>query len=245
MQASPGTVGGIPGEWVTRVGFEDDLTMLYLHGGAYLGGSSATHRPFVARLTWELGTRTFVPDYRLAPEHLFPAALDDAMAAYQGLDAGNIVVAGDSAGGGLACALLLRLRDESSRLPAGAILFSPYTDLEHTAASIPTNAATDYLPLGMPSPNVAYLGDHDPRDPYASPMYGDFTGIPPLLILAGGREMILDDATRLAEKATADGALVTLHVEPDMMHVWPAILPGHRSSLRAIAIAAGFVGEAR
>jgi monoterpene epsilon-lactone hydrolase len=241
VRTEAGTVGGIPGEWVTRVGFEDDVTLLYLHGGAYLGGSPATHRPFVSRLTWELGTRTFVPDYRLAPEHRFPAAVDDAIAAYEGLDAGTVVVAGDSAGGGLACALMFRLRDEKLQLPAGAILFSPYADLEHTAPSIPVNAATDYLPLGMPSPNVAYLGDHDPRDPYASPMYGDFAEIPPLLIFAGSREMILDDARRLAQKATGDGATVTLHIEPDMIHVWPAMLPSHPSSTRAIAVAADFV----
>ncbi len=241
VRVDPGEVGGVPGEWVTRIGFDDDLTLLYLHGGAYLGGSPATHRQFTCRLTWALGTKTFVPDYRLAPEHRFPAAVDDAVVVFDALGEHDIVVAGDSAGGGLACALLLRLRDEGRRLPVGAILFSPYTDLEHTAASIVTNAATDYLPLGESSPNTAYLGDHDPRDPLASPMYGDFAGIPPLLIFAGSREVILDDATRLADKAIADGASVTLHIEPDMIHVWPAILPSHPAAARALAIAADFV----
>jgi acetyl esterase/lipase len=241
VRVEPGDVGGVPGEWITRVGFDDDSILLYLHGGAYLGGSPATHRQFACRLTWALGLKTFVPDYRLGPEHRFPAAVDDAVAVYEALESHTVVVAGDSAGGGLACALMFHLRDEGRRLPAGAVLFSPYTDLEHTAASIVTNAATDYLPLGEPSPNTAYLGDHNPRDPLASPMYGDFAGIPPLLIFAGSREMILDDATRLADKATADGAQVTLHIEPDMIHVWPAILPDHPAAARAIAIAAEFV----
>jgi acetyl esterase/lipase len=245
VRAEPGEVGGVKGEWISRVDFEDDITLLYLHGGGYIGGSAATHRQFVSVLTWALGTRTFVPDYRLAPEHRFPAAVDDAVAVFEGLEAQHIVVAGDSAGGGLACALLLRLRDEGLDLPAGAILFSPYTDLEHTAPSIAANAATDYLPLGVPSPNVAYLGDHDPKDPLASPIYGDFTGIPPLLVFAGSREMILDDATRLAERAASDGVSVTLHIEPDMMHVWPAILPGHPAATRAVAIAADFVRGTR
>jgi monoterpene epsilon-lactone hydrolase len=243
VRVEPGEVGGVPGEWVTRAGFDDDLTLLYLHGGAYIGGSPATHRQFTCRLTWALGTKTFVPDYRLAPEHRFPEAVDDAVAVYEALEQRNIVVAGDSAGGGLACALLLRLRDEGRHLPVGAILFSPYTDLEHTAASIAVNMATDYLPVEASSPNTAYLGDHDPRDPLASPMYGNFKGIPPLLIFAGSREMILDDATRLADKAVADGASVTLHIEPDMVHVWPAILPGHPATARALAIAADFVRE--
>jgi epsilon-lactone hydrolase len=240
VQVEAGSVASIPGEWVTRVGFEDSTVLLYLHGGAYVGGSPATHRQFVSQLTWTLRTRTFVADYRLAPEHRFPAALDDAVAVYEALDAEVVLVAGDSAGGGLACALLLRIRDEGRRLPNGAILFSPYADLEHTAATIPINAPFDYLPLGDTEPNVAYLGDHDPKDPLASPMYGDYKGIPPLLVFAGGREMILEDATRLVEKARADGVDVSLHVEPDMMHVYPAIVPNHPAAKRTLAIADGF-----
>lgn len=248
VEVERGEVGGVPGEWVRRTGFDDTTTLLYLHGGAYVKGNPATHRRFAARLTWAAATRTFVLDYRLAPEHRFPAALDDAIAAYEdlvssGIRPESLFVAGDSAGGGLACALLLRLRDEGRSLPAGTILFSPYTDLEHTGASISANAATDYLPLTMGNArsDTLYLGDHDPRDPLASPMYGDFTGLPPLLIFAGSCEMILDDSIRLAEKARRDGARVTLHIEPDMMHVWPAIVPRHPASLRALAITAEFV----
>ncbi len=248
VEVERGEVGGVSGEWMRRTGFDDTATLLYLHGGAYISGNPATHRQFAARLTWAAATRTFVLDYRLAPEHRFPAGLDDTIAAYlalisSGVDAESLFVAGDSAGGGLACALLLRLKDEGRPLPAGAVLFSPYTDLEHTGASISANAATDYLPLTMgdAQPNTLYLGDHDPRDPLVSPMYGDFSGLPPLLIFAGSREMILDDSIRLAEKARRDGAEVTLHIEPDMMHVWPAIVPGHPASLRALAITAEFV----
>lgn len=249
IEVEGGVLGGVQGEWLRRTDFDDTTTLLYLHGGGYVSGSPAIYRQFVSRLTWVSGTRTFVPDYRLAPAHRFPAALDDAFAVYEGLLASGVApealfVAGDSAGGGLACALLLRLRDEGLPLPAGAVLFSPYTDLEHTAASISANAATDYLPLGTngPQANTVYLGDHDPRDPLASPMYGDYTGLPPLLIFAGSREMILDDSIRLAEGARRDGAQVTLHIEPDMMHVWPAIIPGHPASRKALAIAGDFMG---
>ncbi len=131
----------------------DRCTLLYFHGGGYVAGSPATHRQWVSRLSWAIGCRAYVPAYRLAPQHPFPAALDDAFAVYlalldRGVPPGEIVLAGDSAGGGLSLALLLRLRDEARPLPAGAVLFSPYTDLEHTAPSIITNLATDYLPVG-------------------------------------------------------------------------------------------------
>ena len=228
------------------LGGKSGVTMLYFHGGGYLAGSAATHRRWISSLSWGLGAEAFAPDYRLAPQHRFPAALDDAVAAYKdvlasGIDPQCLLLAGDSAGGGLATALLLQLRDEKEPLPAGAILFSPYTDLEHTGASIVENHATDYLPFGEPEPNTWYLGDHDPKDPYASPMYGDFTNIPPLLVFAGGREMIRDDSTRLVEAALRDGCDAVLHIAPDMFHVWPALLPNHPETMRALAIAADFV----
>ena len=248
MRVRPETIGGIAGEWHERTDttLTDRCTLLYFHGGGYMAGSSATHRRWVARLTWAIGCRAFVPDYRLAPQHRFPAALDDALAVYlalldRGIPPQEIVVAGDSAGGGLSAALLLRLRDQARPLPAGAILFSPYTDLEHTGASIFANAATDYLPLGEIRANTEYLSGHDPKDPYASPMHGDYTDIPPLLVFAGEREMILDDSKRLVERARAGGCDVTLHVAPDMYHVWPALLPGHRETLVAEARSAEWV----
>jgi acetyl esterase/lipase len=242
-------VGGRPAEWHIcdlPAGADDAVTLLYLHGGGYIAGNPATHRRFVAALAWELGATAVVPDYRLAPAHRFPAALDDSVAAYRelvagGVDPDSILIGGDSAGGGLAMAMLLRLRDEGEPLPAGALLFSPYVDLEHTGPSIAANQATDYLPLGVVRPNFEYVGAHDPRDPHASPLYGDFHGIPPLLILGGEREMILDDAVRLAARAEAAGVVTALHLGRDMPHVWPAVLPTEPETLRALAACRTFV----
>ena len=247
VNVRPGSVGGISGEWHERRGpLEDLYTILYLHGGAYLSGNPATHRRFVAQLAWDTHTRAFVPDYRLAPTHPFPAALDDALAAYlglleEGIEPGQIVLAGDSAGGGLAAALLLRLRDEKRPLPAGSILFSPYTDLEHRGESLIRNWRTDYLPLGDAIPNNEYIGTADPRHPYISPMYGDFTGISPMLVFAGGKEMILDDSISLMEAAQRDGVDVDLIIEPDMFHVWPALIPKHAATARTLAKSAEFL----
>jgi acetyl esterase/lipase len=245
-------IGGRPAEWHLcdlPPGDEGPVTLFYLHGGGYLAGNPATHRQFVATLAWELGATAVVPDYRLAPAHRFPAAVDDAVAAYRelvagGLDPATVVIGGDSAGGGLAMATLLRLRDEGDPLPAGALLFSPYVDLEHSGASIETNQATDYLPLGVVRPNFEYLGGHDPRDPYASPLFGDLRGLPPLLIFGGEREMILDDAVRLAARAEAAGVATTLHLGRDMPHVWPAVLPTEPETVRALAACRLFVGHA-
>jgi len=249
----PASLGGRPGEWIIRRGSDGQLTdlavILYLHGGAYVSGSPASHRHFTSRVTWAAHTRTYVPDYRLAPEHPFPAAVDDAEAVYRalldhGTEPTRLFLAGDSAGGGLACALLLRLRETSTPLPAGAVLFSPYTDLEHSGASMRVNAATDYLPsIDDLRPNTEYLGAADPRNPLASPLYGDLTGLPPLLIFAGGREMVLDDSLRLADRARTAGVEVDLHVEPDMFHVWPAIVPDHPASLRALAHLAEWIAR--
>ncbi len=253
MRLEHDAVAGVPVERHIRNGsgteLTDTATILYFHGGGYLAGSPATHRRFVANLTWAVGGSAVVPDYRLAPANPFPAAVDDAVAVYRaliaaGTDPNQIVVAGDSAGGGLTLATLLRLRDAGDPLPAGAIVFSPYTDLEHTGNSIYRNKATDYLPLLHPiRPLHEYLGDHDPKDPYASPMYGDYTGIPPLLVFAGGREMILDDSTRLAAKAESDGSAVTLHIADDMYHVWPALLPNHAETLKLLAMCREWVSS--
>jgi acetyl esterase/lipase len=247
MSNQSDTVGGVSGEWTRRDhARQDDPTILYLHGGGYLAGSPATHRRFISRLTWTTRATTFAPHYRLAPQHKFPAAVDDAEAAYIGLlemgvEPAMLIVAGDSAGGGLTCALLQRLRANGLPQPAGVVLFSPYTDLEHTAPSIKKNAETDYLPLGPVMANTFYLGEADPRDPLASPMYGDYTGVAPILVFAGGKEMILDDSHRLVEKAEADGADVTLQIEDDMFHVWPALLPNHEATRRVLAAVAEFV----
>lgn len=242
LTVEPGRVGGVSGEWIRRTDgrLVDRVTVLYFHGGGYLVGTPATQRAFTTRLTWALHSETFVPAYRLAPGHRFPAAVDDARAVYLGLlelgvEPGRIVLAGDSAGAGLAAGAVLRLRDEGEPLPGGLLLFSPYADLEHTGASVTANAATDYLPIRENRPNRWYLGDADPRHPWASPIYGDFTGCPPMLVFAGAREVLADDARRLVEAALRDGVDATLHMEPDMIHVWPAILGQHPATLRALA----------
>jgi acetyl esterase/lipase len=238
----PADLGRIAGEWVTAPGTVTTAApvLLYLHGGGYFACSPRTHRPITAWFA-RAGFAVFAPDYRLAPEHPFPAAVADAEAAYLALlDSGHaaekIVLAGDSAGGGLALALLLRLRDHSYRLPAAAALFSPWTDLAVTGDSIKTNAKREAMFWAPSIPNGAafYLGHADPRTPLASPLYGDLRGLPPLLIHVGAREVLRDDSTRLADRARAAGVAVDLRVWPVVPHVWQLMhqyLPEARESL--------------
>ena len=236
-------VGGVPGEWVEGPQ-PAKSTLLFLHGGGYFACSAETHRPITVAFALA-GFRVFAPNYRLAPEHQFPAALDDAVAAYRGLLAagnspGQIVVSGDSAGGGLALCLLLALRAAAVPLPAGAALFSPWTDLAATGDSIRTNAhrcsmfhGKDIAPSGR-----YYLGDTDPRNPLASPLYGDLAGLPPLLIHVGENEVLRDDSARLAERARAAGVRVELKVWPVVPHAWqlaPHKIPEARQSLKESA----------
>lgn len=221
--------------------FQASTTLLYFHGGGYVFGNPGTHRQFIAQLVHATGAGAVAPRYRLAPRHRYPAAVDDAQAAYEalleaGIDPGRIVVAGDSAGGGLAVALLLRLRRLGLPLPAGAMLFSPYVDLRHDGYTIRTNARTDYLPAALMSqPNDAYAHGDQLTDPEVSPVYGDLTGLPPMLIFAGGAEMILSDSIRLAEHAARDGVAAELVIEKEMMHVWPAIVEWEPASHRCLA----------
>lgn len=234
------SVGGVPGEWL---GAEDaPRTLLYLHGGGYIACSPRTHRP-VTKAFAQAGLRVFAPDYRLAPEHPYPAALDDAVAAYRGLlDAGaqGVVVAGDSAGGGLALALMLRLRDLGLPLPARAVLFSPWTDLAATGESIRSNTRRDamFFGDGIARGADAYVGAADRRDPLISPLYADLAGLPPLLIHVGANEVLRDDSTRLADRALAAGVAVDLRVWPVVPHVWQIMagfIPEGRQSLDAAA----------
>jgi acetyl esterase/lipase len=223
----PDSVAGIPGEWVTAVATQKGApVLLYLHGGGYFACSPRTHRPITSWFA-RAGFIVFAPEYRLAPEHPFPAAVEDAEAAYLGLlDAGyradNIVVAGDSAGGGLSLALLLRLRDRQHLLPRAAALFSPWTDLSGSGESIRTNARRDamFWAPGMAVAAAFYVGSAGTRAPLASPLFGDLTGLPPLLIHVGDREVLRDDSTRLAERAREAGVAVTLRVWPVVAHVW-------------------------
>jgi monoterpene epsilon-lactone hydrolase len=243
VHISPAQVGGIPGEWVESAGASKTV-LLYLHGGGYFGCSAQSHRPITAGFALQ-GFRVLAPDYRLAPENQFPAAVDDAVAAYRGLlSEGNlpehIVVSGDSAGGGLALSLLLALREAGTPLPAGAALFSPWTDLAATGDSVRTNADRCAMFNGPdigPSARY-YLGDTDPRNPLASPLYADLTGLPPILIHVGADEVLRDDSTRLAERAKAAAVRVELKIWPVVPHAWqlaPNKVPEARQSLRESA----------
>lgn len=245
------SVGGVPGEWAesSRGDHDGDLgraTLLYLHGGGFIACSARTHRPITGWFARH-GFRIFAPDYRLAPEHPFPAALESAVAAWRalldvpGVMPGRVVAAGDSAGGNLALALMLALRDEGrTALPGAAALFSPATDLAGTGTSIRSNARRDAMfpGEGLRHLAAAYLGGADPRTTLASPLYGDLAGLPPLLIHVGEREVLRDDSIRLAERARAAGVAVDLAVWPVVPHVWQfahATVPEARRSLSAAA----------
>ena len=243
-QAVPGVAftaaqeGGVPGEWARQPGHAGRV-MLYLHGGGYFACSPATHRPITGGFA-RLGFSVFAPDYRLAPEHPFPAAVEDALAAYRGLlaahEAQSLVVAGDSAGGGLALALMLAAREAGLALPAGLVLFSPWTDLAATGASVKTNAKRDAMLIGHRIEEAAshYLGKASARNPLASPLYGDLHGLPPMLVQVSDSEILLDDSTRLAAKVRQAGGEVELSIWPGLPHVWQisqSFLPEAREAL--------------
>lgn len=230
----PVDAGGVRAEWVIAAGVDSDRVLLYLHGGAYQGGSPATLRRMIALISAAAQARVLSVDYRLAPEDPFPAAVDDAQTAYRFLlssatDHGDtspaaIAIAGDSAGGGLTLATLVALRDAGDPLPAAAVAISPWTDLALTGESLTTRADVDVMikPDGMREDAETYLAGADPRHPYASPLYADLHGLPPILIHVGDAEVILDDSTRFAAKARAAGVDVTLEVWDEMPHVWHA-----------------------
>lgn len=215
------------GEWISTRASTDERIILYLHGGGYVSGSPATHLAVTARLAHEARARLFALDYRLAPEHPFPAQLEDAWAAYwwlmteQGYNPEQIIVAGDSAGGGLTMALLLALRDAHVPLPAGGVGFSPWLDLTLSGETLLTNAPTDFLNLSiLRTAARMYCNGYDPHHPLISPLYADLRGLPPLLIQVGSAEMLLDDSRRFAERARAAGVDVQLEIWDKMVHVW-------------------------
>jgi len=231
-KCTPVNAGGVPAEWVAAAGAADDRVILYLHGGGYVMGSIATHREMVARLSKASGARALVIDYRLAPEHPFPTAVDDATAAYrwllsQNIKPSRIVVAGDSAGGGLALATLLALRDAKAPLPAAGVCLSPWVDMEGTGASMTTRAKADPVvqKQGLLGMAQLYLGGKDPKSPLAAPLHADLRGLPPLFIQVGDSETLLDDSTRVAEKAKTAGVKVDLEIWPEMPHVWQLFAP--------------------
>lgn len=215
---------GLGGLWVDAHGGRRDRVLLWLHGGAFMLGSSASYRDFGARLARAAGVRVLLLDYRLAPEQPFPAAADDCAAAIdalvaQGVDPARIAVGGDSCGGNLALAALQRRVAAGQPLPAALWLVSPYLDLTHSGASIAARAERDPFidPAGMPQTAAAYLGDAAPDDPRASPLFGRVDGLPPVLIQVGSDEVLFDDARRLADRLPA----VAFQEWIGMTHVWP------------------------
>jgi acetyl esterase/lipase len=219
--------GGVRAEWFRGPECDDSRVILYLHGGGYSIGSIDSHREPVSLMCKAAGVRGLVIDYRLAPEHPFPSQLEDAVAAYRwllesGIDASRVVVAGESAGGALALSMLVALRDARVPLPAAAICVSPWVDLEMRGESITANARYDYLSRDVLREYVTrFVARHDVRNPLAAPIHADLRGLPPLLVLAGGAEVLLDDARGIAARARGAGVAVTLTIEPDMIHAWP------------------------
>ncbi len=243
-QISPVSENGVVGEWVTARDVAAQRTIYYLHGGGYVFGSPALYRPFNATLAKAAQARVFALDYRLAPEHRFPAAVDDAVNGYrwllaQGVRPTNLLIGGDSAGGGLTLATLVRLRAEGLPLPAAAFLLSPWTDLAGTGKSLQANEATDAMFYADATKWFApiYLGKASAMEALASPLYADLTGLPPLLIFVSKSEGLLDDALRVAAKARAAGVSVDLQAWDDLPHVWPiavGLLPEARAALQLI-----------
>jgi monoterpene epsilon-lactone hydrolase len=218
--------GGVPAEWVRAPEASAERIVLYLHGGGYVIGSLRTHRSLVSRISAAAGAHALSLDYRLAPEHPFPAAVEDATAAYRwllstGAEPARIAVAGDSAGGGLTLATLLALRDAGDPLPGAGVCLSPWTDLEGTGATARPGAVDDPMIRldGLVGMGKAYAG-HDLRHPLAAPLHADYAGLPPLLIQVGTRELLLDDALRVTEKARGQGVDVTYEAWDGMIHVW-------------------------
>ena len=249
VKIRPAALGGVPGEWVESLTRPAAGVLVYLHGGGYFACSARTHRPFTTALA-QRGLRVYAPDYRLAPEHPFPAGLDDAVAVWQAVRAEigadtPMTIAGDSAGGGLALATMLRLRDKGAALPVAAALFSPLTDLVGIGESRRSNdrRCAMFFGAGLARATEFYLADTgaDPHDPLVSPLYANLRGMPPLLIHVGADETLRDDSTELAARARAAGVRVELTVWPVVPHVWQMFHPFVREGRQSLASAAAFL----
>jgi epsilon-lactone hydrolase len=232
VKCEPVMAGTVKAEWVTAPGAASDRAILHLHGGGYVIGSINTHRALAAGLSRAAKARVLLIGYRLAPEHPHPAAVEDALAAYrwllaQGFSPNRLAIAGDSAGGGLTIAALVALRDAGEKLPAAGVCLSPWVDLEGIGESMTTKAELDPMVKKDSLVQLAtlYLGGKDPRTPLAAPLYADLSGLPPLLILAGTWETLLDDASRIAERARKAGVDVTYEPAEGMIHVWQLFAP--------------------
>ncbi|MBK8257866.1 MAG: alpha/beta hydrolase [Polyangiaceae bacterium] len=241
VTVTPSNAGGVPVEWVAVPGADERRVLLHFHGGGYASGSPASVRDLAWRLSQAARCRVLVVDYRLAPEHPFPAAIEDAASVYNhllssGFAPSAIAFTGDSAGGGLALGSLVKLRDDGAPMPAAACCFSPWTDLAFTGGTFTTNRDIDPMVLADALPQTAawYLGSASATNPYASPLYADVRGLPPTLLHAGSTEVLLDDSRRLAEKMKSANVEVELRVWPDMPHVFQgcaSFLPEARTAL--------------
>ena len=244
VRREPVDAGGVPAEWIHSPEASGERVIYYLHGGGYVEGSIDTHCDLISRLSRAARARVLAIDYRLAPEHPFPAAVEDATSGYRwllstGVDPARLVIAGDSAGGGLTIATLVAVRDAGEPLPAAAVCLSPWVDLEGLGESMTTKAGVDPMlqPEYILQGAKAYLGDAHPRTPLAAPLYADLRGLPPLLIQVGTAEVLLDDSIRLAERARAAGVDVTFEPWDDMIHVWQfcaALLPEGQQAIDRI-----------
>jgi epsilon-lactone hydrolase len=225
----PVDADGVAAEWVVAAGVTGQRVVLFFHGGAYQAGSPASLRSLLTLVSATAQARVLSAGYRLAPEHPFPAAVQDALTAYRWLIAGGtaarqVVIGGNSSGGGLALGALVALRDAGDPLPGAAVVLSPWTDLALAGESVRSRAAADVMltPDGAREAADWYLAGQDPRHPYASPLYADLRGLPPILIQAGDAEILRDDSTRFAAAARAAGVDVTLEIWDEMPHVWHA-----------------------
>ncbi len=239
---------GVAAEWSLAPGSDPSRVLLFFHGGGYCSGSIVSHRGMVTEVGRSARVRTLAVAYRLAPEHPFPAALEDARAAYRflldhGIAAPRIVVGGDSAGGGLTLALMTSLRDAGERLPGCAWLVSPWVDLQMTGASLAEKANVDPL-ISKPYLEElasAYLAGADPANPLVSPLNADLAGLPPLLVQVGSAETLLDDAVRIAQRAGAADVRINLEIWPHMIHAWHLWAAQLEEGRRAIASAGAFI----
>jgi monoterpene epsilon-lactone hydrolase len=240
---------GVPVEWIEPAEVASQAVFLYLHGGGWILGWYPSHRNLVAHTCEAAACRAVAVDYRLAPEHPFPAALEDCVTAYRWLVANGtspqrIVIAGDSAGGNLALATLMSLRDAGDPLPAAAVCLSPMTDLAGTGESFSRGRDALLTVESAMSMAKAYGGDQDPRSPLISPNYGNLAGLPPLLVQVGADEVLLSDSLRLAENAKAAGVDAELVVWPGMWHVWHTLVPYLPEAREAVEAIGAFVREA-
>lgn len=249
VKLEPVDLGGVPGEWSSVAGSDASRVLMFFHGGGYCSGSIRSHRRLVTEAGRSAGIRTLAVGYRLAPEHPFPAAMDDALTAWhflrqQGIAARHIAIGGDSAGGGLAVVLNNRLRDADEELPGCVWLVSPWTDLTMSGSTLITKDNVD------PIIHKGYLGEladayvppgMDRKDPRVSPLYADLKGLPPMLVQVGSAETLLEDATRFAAAAGAADVSVTLEIWPHMIHAWPMWNAGLKPGRSALAHAGAFM----